>query len=77
MRLAMVGTGIAGMTAAYLLHPHHDLVLYEASDWIGGHAHTVVIADARGSLAIDTGFIVCNDRTYPKSPPDGCRAGRT
>jgi predicted NAD/FAD-binding protein len=65
MRIAVVGTGIAGMTAASLLHPHHDLAVFEADSRIGGHAHTVDVADPAGMISIDTGFIVCNDRTYP------------
>jgi len=65
MRIAVIGTGISGMTAAYLVHPHHEIVVFEAADRIGGHAHTVDVDDAAGRLAVDTGFIVCNDRTYP------------
>lgn len=65
MRIAVVGTGISGMTAAYLLNPHHDIVVFEAAGRIGGHTHTVDVEDAGGSIPIDTGFIVCNDRTYP------------
>ena len=61
MRIAIVGTGIAGLTAAHVLHPHHDLTLFEANDYPGGHTNTII---ANG-LAIDTGFIVYNDRTYP------------
>lgn len=65
MRVAVVGTGIAGMTAAYLLHPDHELVVYEAADRVGGHTHTRVVEVPEGTFAIDTGFIVCNDATYP------------
>lgn len=65
MRIAVVGTGISGMTAAYLLNPHHEIVVFEAADRIGGHTHTVDVDDPAGSIPIDTGFIVCNDRTYP------------
>ena len=53
------------MTAAYLLSPHHDLVVFEAADRVGGHAHTIDVVDPSGTVPIDTGFIVCNDRTYP------------
>ena len=65
MKLAVVGTGIAGLTAAHLLAPRHDLTVYEADVRPGGHANTSVVDDPRGKLAIDTGFIVYNDRNYP------------
>lgn len=65
MKIAIVGSGIAGLTCAYLLNRQHDIQVFEASDWIGGHTHTVdVLVDGR-SYAIDTGFIVFNDWTYP------------
>ena len=66
LRVAVVGAGVAGITAAHLLQRAHDVVLYEKNDYIGGHTHTVVIEKGpdRGT-PIDTGFIVCNDRTYP------------
>jgi predicted NAD/FAD-binding protein len=65
MKLAVVGTGVGGLTAAHLLAPHHDLTVYEADSRPGGHANTSVVRDPRGPLAIDTGFIVFNDRNYP------------
>jgi predicted NAD/FAD-binding protein len=66
MRIAIVGTGIAGMVAAHKLHPEHEIVVYEAADRLGGHSNTVEVEDATaGTLAIDTGFIVFNDRNYP------------
>jgi len=65
MKLAVVGTGVAGLTAAHLLAPRHDLTVYEADARPGGHANTSVVNDHRGKLAIDTGFIVYNDRNYP------------
>lgn len=66
MKIGIVGTGISGMVAAYLLHRDHDLTIYEANDYIGGHTATVdVRVDNGQSLAVDTGFIVYNDRTYP------------
>jgi uncharacterized protein len=63
---AVVGSGVAGLTAAYLLQGRFDVTLYEASDRLGGHAHThdVVSPDA-GTIAVDSGFIVYNDATYP------------
>ena len=65
MRIAIVGTGIAGLTTAHLLSRQHDLTVFEAGDWIGGHTHTVDVAVDGRSHAIDTGFIVFNDWTYP------------
>jgi uncharacterized protein len=65
-RVAIVGSGIAGMTCAHLLRQHADITLFEADDRLGGHANTVMVEDPDvGSLAIDTGFIVHNDRNYP------------
>ena len=65
MKIAIVGTGISGLTCARLLDRAHDLTLYEAEDWIGGHTHTVDIVHEGRSLAVDTGFIVFNTRNYP------------
>lgn len=64
-RIAIVGTGISGLVAARGLHARHELTVYESSDWIGGHTHTLDVPTARGPLAIDTGFIVFNELTYP------------
>ena len=62
----MVGAGVAGLTAAYLLQDRFDVTLYEAEDRLGGHAHThdVVTQDA-GTIPVDSGFIVYNNSTYP------------
>ncbi|MCA9174731.1 MAG: FAD-dependent oxidoreductase [Planctomycetales bacterium] len=65
MRIAIIGTGISGLTCAHLLHREHNVVLYEANDYIGGHTHTVDVESQGRRLAIDTGFIVFNDWTYP------------
>jgi predicted NAD/FAD-binding protein len=65
MKIAIVGSGIAGLTCAYLLNRQHDIQVFEASDWIGGHTHTVDVQVEGRSYAIDTGFIVFNDWTYP------------
>ncbi len=66
MRIAIVGTGIAGNVAAYKLRDQHDVTVYEAGSYIGGHTNTVdVIENGNRTLAVDTGFIVFNDRTYP------------
>ena len=64
-RIAVVGSGISGMAAAYLLSQKHDVHLLERDDRLGGHTHTHAIETSRGVSPIDTGFIVHNDRTYP------------
>ncbi|MBV9821587.1 MAG: FAD-dependent oxidoreductase [Actinobacteria bacterium] len=65
-RIAVIGSGVAGLTAAYLLQREADVTLYEAADRLGGHADTHSQIDAAGHLvAVDTGFIVHNERTYP------------
>lgn len=65
MKIAIVGSGISGLTAAYYLQDKHDITLFEANDYIGGHTHTHQVESQSGTLRIDTGFIVFNDRTYP------------
>ncbi|MGO1296198.1 MAG: NAD(P)/FAD-dependent oxidoreductase [Vibrio sp.] len=65
MKVAIIGSGISGLTTAYYLHSQHDIIVYEANDYIGGHTATVDVNLAEASYAIDTGFIVYNDRTYP------------
>ena len=63
---AVIGAGVAGLTAAYLLQRAYDVTLYEARDRLGGHAHTHDIPTADGRLlALDSGFLVHNTRTYP------------
>lgn len=64
-RIAVVGGGIAGLSAAWLLSRKHQVTLYEKEDWIGGHAHTVDVETPRGRVAVDTGFIVYNQANYP------------
>ncbi|MEQ1792702.1 MAG: FAD-dependent oxidoreductase [Nitrospira sp.] len=65
MKIAIVGTGISGMVAAHLLHRDHELTVFEAADYIGGHTNTIDVARDGRTFAIDTGFIVFNDWTYP------------
>ncbi len=64
--VAVVGTGIAGNLVSYLLHRGHDITVFEASDWVGGHSHTVEVERPSGVYAVDTGFIVFNHWTYPR-----------
>ncbi|MGX9462307.1 NAD(P)/FAD-dependent oxidoreductase [Shewanella sp. A14] len=63
--IAVIGTGISGLTCAHLLSREHNVTVFEANDYIGGHTATVDVEVAGKSYAIDTGFIVFNDRTYP------------
>jgi len=65
MKIAVVGSGIAGNVAAFRLARDHDVTVFEAAGRIGGHTHTVDVTHAGRSYAVDTGFIVFNDRTYP------------
>jgi predicted NAD/FAD-binding protein len=65
MKIAIIGTGISGLTAAWQLRREHRLTLFEANDYIGGHTHTVDVEVGGRSYAVDTGFIVFNDWTYP------------
>lgn len=66
MRIAVAGTGISGLGAAYaLVRAGHEVELFEREPRAGGHTHTVTVEDAGRSLGIDTGFIVHNERNYP------------
>ena len=65
LSVAVVGSGIAGLTVAAELNAQHRVTVYEAAGWAGGHSHTVEVDDGGRPLAVDTGFIVCNDWTYP------------
>ena len=57
-----MGTGIAGLTAAHLLHREHELTVFEAGDHVGGHTNTIRVDTDAGTWDVDTGFIVRNDR---------------
>ena len=65
MRIAVVGTGISGMLAARLLSGAHEVHVFEAADYVGGHTNTVSLDIFGKSYALDTGFMVFNHRTYP------------
>lgn len=63
--IAIIGSGIAGLTSAYLLNREHDITLFEANDYLGGHTHTIDVELNGTSYPVNTGFIVFNDWTYP------------
>jgi predicted NAD/FAD-binding protein len=65
MKVAIIGSGISGLTSAWLLNRKHDITVYESESWVGGHTHTVKVSVNGETHAIDTGFIVFNDWTYP------------
>jgi len=65
MRIAIVGGGISGMVAAYLLCDSHDIVVFESNDYLGGHTCTADVEAGGKPYAVDTGFIVFNEATYP------------
>ena len=65
LRVAVVGTGIAGMSAAWLLNQSHQVTVYEKNDRIGGHSNTVDVVSKSGTTPVDTGFIVYNELNYP------------
>ena len=64
-KIAIIGSGISGLSCAHALAPNHDITIYEAADYIGGHTHTVQVEKEGEVSQVDTGFIVFNDRTYP------------
>jgi predicted NAD/FAD-binding protein len=65
MKLAVIGAGISGLTAAWLLAGEHDVTVFEAEDYAGGHTHTLDVDAGGRTWAIDTGFIVFNELNYP------------
>lgn len=65
MKIAIVGTGISGLTAAYMLHRQHDVHVFEANNYIGGHTNTILVKEGNKEIPVDTGFIVFNENNYP------------
>jgi predicted NAD/FAD-binding protein len=64
-KLAIIGTGIAGMSAAYFLKENYDITVFEKNDYIGGHTNTIDVHDGEKDCSMDTGFMVFNETTYP------------
>ena len=64
-RIAVIGTGIAGMSAAWLLDRGHDVTVFEQNPRVGGHSNTVDVDDGGKRVPVDTGFIVYNEPSYP------------
>lgn len=64
-KIAIIGSGISGLLSGYLLSRRHDVSVFEAQNEIGGHTATKIVTAPEGQIAVDTGFIVFNDRTYP------------
>ncbi|MDQ2083064.1 NAD(P)/FAD-dependent oxidoreductase [Xanthobacteraceae bacterium Astr-EGSB] len=65
LNIAIIGTGISGLSAAWLLSQRHAVTVYEQAERVGGHSNTVTVPDAAGAIPVDTGFIVYNEATYP------------
>ena len=65
MKIAIIGSGISGLGAAYLLHKDHDITVFEKNNYIGGHSRTIDVATGDTTTPVDTGFIVFNDWNYP------------
>jgi predicted NAD/FAD-binding protein len=66
MRIAIVGGGVSGLVAAQRIHNRHEITLFEAGEHLGGHTNTITVERASGTWHLDTGFIVLNDRNYPR-----------
>ena len=64
-RIAVIGSGISGLSAAYYLSRGHEVHVFERDNRLGGHTNTVMVESGSGPIPVDTGFIVHNDRTYP------------
>jgi len=65
MKIGIIGAGISGLGAAYLLHPHHEITVFEKNHYIGGHSRTIEVSTGETQTPVDTGFIVFNNWNYP------------
>ena len=65
MKIAIIGSGISGLSSALLLSQDHDITLFESNDRFGGHANTVTVSENKKLIPVDTGFIVYNELNYP------------
>jgi predicted NAD/FAD-binding protein len=65
MKIAVVGAGVSGLVVAHLLHPAHEVTVFEANGYAGGHTNTIRVDTPNQTHQVDTGFIVFNDRNYP------------
>lgn len=65
MKIAVIGGGISGISAALILEPHHEVHIFESETRWGGHAHTVTVETPERAVPMDTGFLVYNTLTYP------------
>ena len=65
MKIAVIGSGISGLTSSYILSKAHEVYLFEKNDYIGGHTHTHKIYEGTNRINVDSGFIVYNENTYP------------
>lgn len=64
-RIAIIGSGISGLGCAYFLNRHFDITIFEAGDYVGGHTNTIAVQEGDREVAMDTGFMVYNEVTYP------------
>ena len=65
LKIAIIGSGISGLTSAHILSKKHEVYLFEKNDYVGGHTHTHKIKENTNSINVDSGFIVYNENTYP------------
>jgi uncharacterized protein len=64
-KIAIIGAGVSGLVAAYLLKERYEITIFESNDYVGGHTHTIEVDNGSQSIAVDTGFIVYNEKNYP------------